>query len=52
VAAPDEQILIEQGLEIHRPSRIWVRAARDGDRIVNVRVGGNCVEVMRGEVVL
>jgi trans-2,3-dihydro-3-hydroxyanthranilate isomerase len=52
VAAPDEQILIEQGLEIHRPSRILVRASRDGDRIVNVRVGGNCVEVMRGEVVL
>jgi trans-2,3-dihydro-3-hydroxyanthranilate isomerase len=52
VAAPDEQILIEQGLEIHRPSRILVRASRDGDRIVNVRVGGNCVEVMRGEVTL
>ena len=52
VAAPDEQILIEQGLEIHRPSRILVRASRDGDRIVNVRVGGNCAEVMRGEVVL
>jgi hypothetical protein len=29
-----------------------VRAAREGDRIVNVRVGGNAIEVMRGEVFL
>jgi trans-2,3-dihydro-3-hydroxyanthranilate isomerase len=50
VAAPDERILIEQGLEIHRPSRIFVRAGREDGRVVNVRVGGSAVEVMRGEV--
>jgi trans-2,3-dihydro-3-hydroxyanthranilate isomerase len=52
VVQPDERALIEQGIETRRPSRIFVRAGREGDRIVNVRVGGNSVEVMRGEVFL
>jgi trans-2,3-dihydro-3-hydroxyanthranilate isomerase len=50
VAQSDERVLIEQGLEMKRPSRIFVRANRKGDRVVNVRVGGNVVEVLRGEV--
>jgi trans-2,3-dihydro-3-hydroxyanthranilate isomerase len=50
VARLDERVLIEQGLEIKRPSRIWVRASKAGDRVTGVRVGGNAVEVMRGEV--
>jgi trans-2,3-dihydro-3-hydroxyanthranilate isomerase len=50
VAQPDERVLIEQGVEMKRPSRIFVRASRQDDRVVNVRVGGNVVEVLRGEV--
>jgi trans-2,3-dihydro-3-hydroxyanthranilate isomerase len=50
VAQPDERVLIEQGVEMKRPSRIFVRASRKDDRVVNVRVGGNVVEVLRGEV--
>jgi trans-2,3-dihydro-3-hydroxyanthranilate isomerase len=50
VASSDERVLIEQGIEMHRPSRIFVRASRQDDRVVNVRVGGNCVEVLRGEL--
>jgi trans-2,3-dihydro-3-hydroxyanthranilate isomerase len=50
VAHSDERVLIEQGMEMHRPSRIFVQASRYDNRIVNVRVGGNAVEVMRGEV--
>ncbi|MGZ5140339.1 MAG: PhzF family phenazine biosynthesis protein, partial [Burkholderiales bacterium] len=50
VAKPDERVMIEQGLEMKRPSQLFVRAGRDGDRIVNVRVGGHVVEVARGEV--
>jgi trans-2,3-dihydro-3-hydroxyanthranilate isomerase len=50
VAQPDERVLIEQGVEMKRPSRIFVRASRRDDRVVNVRVGGNVVEVLRGEV--
>ncbi len=52
VAKPDERALIEQGIEMKRPSRIFVRASRSDNRVVNVRVGGNSVEVMRGEVFL
>jgi trans-2,3-dihydro-3-hydroxyanthranilate isomerase len=50
VAQPDERVLIEQGVEMKRPSRIFVCASREDDRVVNVRVGGNVVEVIRGEV--
>jgi len=50
VVPPDERALIEQGLEIKRPSRIFVRASRKDDRVVNVRVGGNVVETIRGEI--
>jgi trans-2,3-dihydro-3-hydroxyanthranilate isomerase len=50
VARPDERVMIEQGLEIQRPSQIFVRAARADNRVVNVRVGGNAVEVLRGEI--
>ena len=43
VAQPDERVMIEQGVEIGRPSRIFVRAIAQDDRVVNVRVGGNVV---------
>jgi trans-2,3-dihydro-3-hydroxyanthranilate isomerase len=60
VAKSDERVLIEQGIEMQRPSRIFVRASRRendpnnqrDNRIVNVRVGGNAIEVMRAEVFL
>ena len=52
VAQPEERVLIEQGLEALRPSRIFVSAGKEGDRVVNVRVGGHAVEVMRGELFL
>jgi len=52
VAQPDERVLIEQGVEMKRPSRIFVRATRSDNRIVNVRVGGNAIEIMRAEVFL
>lgn len=52
VAQSDERVLIEQGVEMARPSRIFVRAAKTNDRVVNVRVGGNVVEILRGEVFL
>jgi len=52
VAKHDERVMIEQGVEMKRPSRIFVRAARRDNRVVNVRVGGHSVEIMRGEVFL
>ena len=50
VAASDEQVMIEQGIEMHRPSCIFVRATKRDNQIINVRVGGNCVEVLRGQL--
>ena len=52
VAKPDEQVMIEQGLEMKRPSRIFVRAGRGGKTVRDVRVGGYTVEVIRGELTL
>ncbi|HET9741843.1 MAG TPA: PhzF family phenazine biosynthesis protein [Terriglobales bacterium] len=50
VIARGEQAIIEQGLEVHRPSRIFVRAEKSGNEVINVHVGGYCVEVARGEM--
>lgn len=52
VAQPEQRVLIEQGVEMQRPSRIFVRASRRDNGIVNVRVGGNVIEVIRGEIFL
>ncbi len=52
VAQSEERVLILQGVEMKRRSRIFVRAAKQANRVVNVRVGGNVVEVMRGKVFL
>ena len=52
VAAVEERVLIEQGIEMRRPSRIFVRSSQRDNRIVNVRVGGHAVEIMRGELFL
>lgn len=52
VANNDEQVVIRQGIECRRPSEMYVRATREGDRVANVRVGGYAVEILRGTVVL
>ncbi len=52
IARPDEQVLIEQGIEAKRPSRIFVCTSQSGDRIHNVRVGGHVCEIIRGEATL
>jgi trans-2,3-dihydro-3-hydroxyanthranilate isomerase len=52
IANSDKQVLIRQGVEIRRPSEMYVQATRDGQRVTNVRVGGYAVEVLRGRVSL
>lgn len=52
VIRDNESAIIEQGIEIRRPSRIHVRAVRKEGGASNVRVGGNAVEVLRGELTL
>ena len=48
----DERVLIRQGVEMNRPSEIFVRAERKGEQVSNVRVGGYAVEVLRGTATL
>jgi trans-2,3-dihydro-3-hydroxyanthranilate isomerase len=52
LAKSDEQVLIRQGVEAGRPSELFVRATREGEKVTNVRVGGYAVEVLRGVVTL
>lgn len=52
VVGSDEQAMIEQGLEIKRASQIYFRATKQGDRVINVRVGGHVMHVMSGEAYL
>jgi trans-2,3-dihydro-3-hydroxyanthranilate isomerase len=49
VVAWGEEIEIEQGTEIGRPSTLYARAAGSGERIESVEVGGSAVTVARGE---
>jgi trans-2,3-dihydro-3-hydroxyanthranilate isomerase len=52
VTKSDELVLIRQGIETNRPSEIFVRASKDGDRLNNVRVGGYAMKVMEGVLIL
>jgi trans-2,3-dihydro-3-hydroxyanthranilate isomerase len=52
VVQPDETVLILQGVEVKRPSRIFVRSSKTGNDVSNVRVGGHAVQIMEGKVCL
>lgn len=45
---PMTEIVIEQGYEIDRPSRILVQVESNGEAILTVKVGGQCVMVVEG----
>ncbi len=45
---PMTEIVVEQGYEIERPSRILVQVESDDDAIQTVKVGGQCVMVVEG----
>src|SRR5713101_2070968 len=46
VLASEQAALIEQGVEIKRPSQIHIRASKSTEGVRNVRVGGYSVEIM------
>jgi trans-2,3-dihydro-3-hydroxyanthranilate isomerase len=52
VTKPDELAPIRQGIEVHRPSDLFVRASQTADRIHTIRVGGYSVKVMEGTLIL
>ena len=52
VLGPEQQGLIEQGIETRRPSFLHIRAGKPGGQVTNVRVGGNVVQVIDGKVTM
>ena len=40
----------EQGFEMGRPSILEVEMKHDNDKIINVKVGGNCVMIGKGTI--
>jgi trans-2,3-dihydro-3-hydroxyanthranilate isomerase len=52
VVPSGEQILLRQGVEISRPSDVFLSAKRDGAKVSDVRVGGSTVLVAKGRLFL
>ena len=50
--ASRQQIVIEQGVEMLRPSRLYVSATLSGDKVTNVFVGGRTILVATGRFFL
>ncbi|MEM7300536.1 MAG: PhzF family phenazine biosynthesis protein [Pseudomonadota bacterium] len=43
-------ILVEQGVEMGRPSLVTLEVELSGQELIRARIGGNAVELMRGEL--
>jgi len=52
VARGGHPIVLEQGIEMLRPSRIYVQADRVGDHVSNVRVSGRTIPIATGRLFL
>jgi len=52
VLPSEKQGMIEQGIEMLRPSKIYMRAKRENDSVAGVRIGGSAVQVFRGEALM
>ena len=52
LAASGQPVVLEQGIEMLRPSRIYVQAAIDGDWVCDVRVVGRTIPIATGRFFL
>jgi trans-2,3-dihydro-3-hydroxyanthranilate isomerase len=52
LAPSGQPIVLEQGVEMLRPSRIYVQATSDGDRVSDVHVGGRTIPIASGRFFL
>jgi trans-2,3-dihydro-3-hydroxyanthranilate isomerase len=52
LAASEQPIVLEQGVEMLRPSRIYVQATSDSGLIRDVRVGGRTIPIATGQFFL
>ena len=51
-AESEQPVILEQGVEMLRPSRIFVRASRSGGRVCNIFVGGRTIPIASGSFFL
>ncbi len=47
-----KQGMIEQGIEMQRPSRIYMRAIKTPHSVTDIRIGGSAIQVFKGEASL
>lgn len=52
IAPSRQQILLEQGIEMLRPSLLHLEATLSGDRVTDVFVGGRTIPVASGHLFL
>ncbi len=52
LAASDQPIVLEQGIEMLRPSRIYVQATYSEGSAKNVRVAGRTIPIASGRIFL
>ena len=52
LAKSDQPIVLEQGVEMLRPSRIYVQATLQDERVCDVRVGGRTIPIATGRFFL
>lgn len=52
LAAPGQRITLEQGVEMLRPSRIYVQAESQNGRVTEVQVGGRTIPIATGRFFL
>ena len=52
LAASGQPVVLEQGIEMLRPSRIYVQAIGDGGKVSDVRVGGRTIPIATGRFFL
>jgi trans-2,3-dihydro-3-hydroxyanthranilate isomerase len=50
LVAPGTELILEQGAEIQRPSRLWVRVVGNAEEAREIEVGGQAVVIARGEL--
>jgi len=52
LVAPDAMLHLRQGIEMERPSDLYLRAALEGEKVRRVRVGGSTILVAKGQLFL
>jgi trans-2,3-dihydro-3-hydroxyanthranilate isomerase len=52
IVRSDERVLVRQGIEMGRPSELFLTACGNGVRVANVRVAGSTIVVAKGQLFL